>query len=345
MGWRLRCLVGALGAVCASGVVRAEPLSVVGTGGALEEAQRQVYFAPFTAATGVAVKEDGWSGGIGALRTRGESGARDWDVVQVAGDELLLGCDEGLFEKLDWGRIGGKDRYLPAAVSDCGVGTIQQATVLAWDRDKFQATPSWSDFWDVAKYPGKRGLRQGVRTNLEIALLADGVAPGDVYKTLRTDDGVERAFRKLDQLKPYVVWWKTPGDAARILASGEVLMTSAPNGVVVAAARAQNRHFGMQWAGSLDAVESWAVLKGTKQLDDAYRYLDFVGDAKREAALFALIPYPGLAKGANDNMPPDQLALSPANPANQANALKMDESFWRDNLDKLTQRFNAWLAH
>ena len=343
---RVRCLVaaGALLAVLMPGVVWAQALTVVSTGGAYQAAQQQVYFAPFAAAGGVAVKDASWGGGIGALRTRGESGARDWDVVQVAGDELLLGCDEGLFEKLDWARIGGKDHYLPAGVNECGVGTIQQATVLAWDRDKFQATPSWSDFWDVAKYPGKRGLREGVRTNLEIALLADGVAPGDVYKTLRTDDGVERAFRKLDQLKPYVVWWRTPGDAARILASGEVLLTSAPNGAITAAARAQNRRFGIQWTGSLYAVESWAVIKATPRLDAAYQFLNFAGDPQRETALFALIPYPGLAKGATDTMTPDQLAVSPANPANQANGLKIDETFWRDNLDKLTQRFNAWLA-
>jgi len=326
------------------GLAQAQPLTVVSTGGAYQNAQRQVYFAPFTAATGTAVHDESWDGGIGTLRTRSENAGHDWDVAQVAGDTLLLGCDEGLFEKLDWGRIGGKDHYLPAGVSDCGVGTIQQATVLAWDRDKFQATPSWADFWDVAKYPGKRGLREGVRTNLEIALLADGVAPADVYKTLRTEDGVQRAFRKLDQLKPYVVWWKTPGDAARILASGEVLLTSAPNGVITAAARAENRHFGIQWTGSLDAIESWAVLKATPRLDAAYNFLNFVGDPQREAQLFALIPYPGLAKGATDNMPPDQLAVSPANPANQANALKIDETFWRDNLDKLSQRFNAWLA-
>ena len=344
MGGWLRCLAGALGVVCVSAPVWAQPLTVTSTGGALQDAQRQVYFEPFTAATGVVVHEANWSGGIGSLRTSTDSTARNWDVVQVAGDELLLGCDEGLFEKLDWSRIGGKDHYLPAGVSECGVGAIQQAIVLAWDRDKFQAMPSWGDFWDIAKYPGKRGLRLGVRSNLEIALLADGVAPGDVYKTLRSEDGVERAFRKLDQLKPYVVWWKTPGEAARILASGEVLLTSAPNGAVTAAARAQGRHFGIRWAGSLMSVESWAVIKATPRLDDAYRYLSYVGDPQREAALFALIPYPGLAKGASDGLPADQQALSPANTANQANALKIDETFWRDNLDKLTQRFNAWLA-
>ncbi len=320
-------------------------LEVLTTGGAYARALRKILFTPFTAATGIALHDGVWNDGIGTLRTRAQAGPKEWDVVQVGGDTLQLGCDEGLFEKLDWTRLGGKDHYLPQGVSDCGVGAAQTGTVLAWDRDKFQATPSWSDFWDIAKYPGKRGLRQGVRTNLEIALMADGVAPGDVYKTLRTDDGVERAFRKLDQLKPYVVWWRTPDEAARILASGEVLMTSAPNGAIAAASAAQSRHFGMQWSGSLLSVESWAVVKSIPALDAAYDFLIFAGDPKREAALFAQIPYPGFAKGALDGAAPDQLAASAAASANQQNALRVDENFWRDNLDKLTQRFNAWLAH
>ncbi len=95
---------------------------------------------------------------------------------------LSIGCGEGLFEKLDWSAIGGKEHYLPQAVSDCGLGAVIATTVLAWDKDKLPVAPSWSDFWDVAKYPGKRGLHKGVRGNLEFALMADGVAPGDVYR-------------------------------------------------------------------------------------------------------------------------------------------------------------------
>ncbi len=163
------------------------------------------------------------------MRSRTQAKAPDntWDLVMVDSDELATGCSDGLFEKLDWSAIGGKDHYLPQAVSDCGVGAGVASLVLAWDRDKFPGTPGWADFWDVAKYPGKRGLFHGVRGNLEFALIADGVAPGDVYKVLATSDGVDRAFRKLDQLKPYIVWWQDGAEAAHILASGDVLMTSA----------------------------------------------------------------------------------------------------------------------
>ena len=200
-----------------------------------------------------------------------------WDVVEVNADELATGCADGTFQKLDWSTIGGKAHYLPQGVSDCGVGAAMSNLVLAWDSDKFPTAPSWADFWDVAKYPGKRGLLKGVRGNLEIALIADGVAPQDVYKVLGTNEGVDRAFRKLDQLKPYIVWWQNGADAAHILGSGAVLMTTAPSGAIARANWTQHRKFGIQWNPSLYEVESWAILKGTPNLELAEQFLYFAG--------------------------------------------------------------------
>ena len=153
--------------------------------------------------TGVKLAEESWDGGVGTLRAKIQGGNNNWDVVQVESDELLLGCEEGLYEKLDWAKLGGKDKYMPDAVNDCGVGAIVYSFILAYDGDKIKgdAPKTWADFWNAQKWPGKRALRKGPKTTLEIALMADGVAPKDVYKTLGTDAGVERAFKKLDQLK------------------------------------------------------------------------------------------------------------------------------------------------
>jgi len=341
----LRMLMAAFAAATiAVSPATARDLTVVTWGGALQDAQREVYFKPFTAATGIPVREDNWDGGVGILRTKVESGSNPWDLVQVESDELLIGCEEGLYEKIDWGAVGGKDHYLPAGVSDCGVGAILYNFVLAWDRDKFQNAPTWADFWDVAKYPGKRGLRRGVKMNLEIALMADGVAPTDVYKVLRTDEGVDRAFRKLDQLKPYLVWWQSSAQAPQIIGSGEVLFSTAPNGRITAANRSESRHFGIQWAGSLYTVDSWSIMKGSPNTASALKFLNFAGDPAVEAKLLPIIPYGGLAKGANDGLPADLMAISPTNPANLGVSLQIDDQFWRDNFDKLSQRYNAWLA-
>ncbi|MGE0223521.1 MAG: extracellular solute-binding protein [Acetobacteraceae bacterium] len=298
---------------------------------------------PFTAATDIPVVQDTWEGGLDALRARVKSPENIWDVVIVDPAELAVGCNEGLFEKLDWSAVGGKDHYLPPAVtSDCGLGAFFATTVLAWDKEKFPATPTWVDFWDVAKYPGKRGLRAGVRGNLEIALMADGVAPAEVYKLLATNEGVDRAFRKLDQLKPYIVWWNNEAEATHILGSGDVLMTSAPSGRIAVANRGERRNFGVQWAGGLYEVQNWVVLKGTPNLRTAQQLLYVMGSTAIQVRMLRQTGETGLAKGVNEGLSPDLLAVVASNPANLAQALRSDAGFWNDNITKLRQRFEAW---
>jgi putative spermidine/putrescine transport system substrate-binding protein len=327
------------------GFAAAHDLTVVTRGGPMQEATKDLFARPFTSATTIAVQDESWEGGIDAVRTQAKASDNAWDLVLVDGDELATGCSENLFEKLDWSTIGGKDHYLPQAVSDCGVGAGVANLVLAWDRDKFPGAPGWGEFWDVAKYPGKRGLSHGVRGNLEVALIADGVSPGDVYKVLSTSEGVDRAFRKLDQLKPYVVWWQDGSEAAHILASGDVLMSSAPSARIAAVNRTEHRNFGMQWNASLYEVQSWAITKGSQNLRQATQFLYFVGTPAIQARLVGLFGEGGWAKGANDGLAPETAPLSPTLPANLNAAVRADTAFWHDNLAKLHQRFDTWLAH
>ena len=338
-------LAAALCGVFVGSSAGARELTVVSRGGLLQQAQDSADFKPFIAASRQPLEVRSWTGGVGTLRSRIEGGSNDWDVVLVAPDELLAGCDDGLFEHLDWTALGGRDRYLPQAATDCGVGSGVRSLVLAWDRDKFPGTPTWSDFWDVARYPGKRGLRRGARSNLEIALMADGVSPGDVYRLLRTEDGVDRAFRKLDQIKPYLVWWTPDTPGGQMLGSGEVLLSSADSVSVALANRDALRHFGVQWTGGLYTIDSWVVMKGSPNAADGTKLLVFMGSPIRQALCAATYPAGPVVKGANDLLPPEMLAASPTAPANLAVALQVDEQFWRDNSDKLGQRFDAWLAH
>ena len=300
-------------------------------------ALRQVYTAPY-AATGAKIEVVTRPDGPEALHP----GAADWDVTLVSGAALQPACQAGVLEKLDWSAVGGRDRMLPQGATDCGLGAYASGTVLAWDRGKFQGTPSWQDFWDIAKVPGKRGLRRSPRGTLEIALLGDGVAPGDVYRLLRSDEGVDRAFRRLDQLAPYIVWWNA-GDhgAARLLGSGDALMSSALSPSIVQANH-NGHNFGVQWTGGLIEADYWGIMKGTPNLAQAQQFLQFAGDAKVQAKLPEAAGLGGLAKGANDSLPPELQAAAP--PANANGLLFVDEAFWRENGDKLTRRFDAWVA-
>ena len=102
-------LATAVLALAAGTAVAERDLTVVSWGGAYQDGQKEVYFKPFNAA-GTKLVDESWDGGLGVLRTKIKGGNNNWDVVQVEADELEVGCDEGLYEKLDVTKIGGASR-------------------------------------------------------------------------------------------------------------------------------------------------------------------------------------------------------------------------------------------
>lgn len=203
---RLSLLAAAFAVACGA---HAAEVTVVNFGGANGDAQKAAFNKPFEAQTGTKVTAVEYNGEQAKIKAMVEAKHVNWDVVEVESGDIGRGCDEGLFEKLDWSKIAKKADLVPEAPHTCGVGFFVWSTALAYNADKLKAAPSgWADFWDVKKFPGKRGMRKGARYNLEFALMADGVPVKDVYKVLATKDGQNRAFKKLDQLKPYIQWWK-----------------------------------------------------------------------------------------------------------------------------------------
>ncbi|MCF5724133.1 ABC transporter substrate-binding protein [Pseudomonas syringae] len=328
-----------------AGSAAARDLTVVSWGGAYQDSQRKIFFEPFSKESGVKVLEDSWDGGIGMLRTRAESDDGGWDVVQVEREDLLLGCNEGLFLKMDFTRIGGEESYIPEAVSECGVGNNVYNFVLTYDTSKLKNPPQgWVDFFDLKKYPGKRALRQGPKGNLEIALMADGVAPGDVYKTLNSTGGVERAFKKLDTIKPQLLFWKTGGQPMQFLASGEVAMSSVYNPRVTNAVKLDKKPFGMVWNQSLQTMDSWVILANSPNVDKAYGLLKVMGrgDTQRlwpEAQHTGITSKAGIAQ-----TPASELADSPTSEQNKQNILIIDDQFWVDRIDEINAKWAAWSA-
>ncbi len=339
----IACLAAA--GIAIAGAAGARDLTVVSWGGAYQDAQREVYFKPYVAKSGVKLKDESWDGGIGVLRAKVKGGNADWDVVQVESDELVLGCEEGLFEKLDWTALGGKQAYLPAAVHDCGVGAIVYNFILAYDGDKIKDAPKgWADFWNLAKYPGKRALRKGAKTNLEIALMADGVSPKEAYAMLKTEAGIERAFKKLDQIKAQTIWWEAGAQPPQLLASGEVAMTSAYNGRIHAANAKDKKNFKIVWDQSLYTIDSWVMLKGTPNKNQAVDLLKFVSAADNQKRLPSYIAYGVTNNAATAGIDPKVLPDLPTAPQNIANAIELDAAYWIENNDKLNDRFNKWAA-
>ncbi len=149
------------------------------------------------------------------------------------------------------------------------------ATVLAYDESRFpdEKPTKLSDFFDLEKFPGKRAMRKGPKVNLEMALMADGVAPDQVYDVLATPEGVDRAFKKLDSIKGNVVWWEAGSQPPQLLADGEVKMAIAYNGRIFNAAVEENKPFKIVWDGQVYEFEGWVIPKGAPHMENAKKYV------------------------------------------------------------------------
>ncbi len=269
----------------------AEYVTVISFGGANKEAQETAFYKPFKSATGNRVVHGSYNGDLAKLKRMVEISHVSWDVVEVEAPELARGCEEGLFEKLDMAKVGDPADFVPGAVQPCGVGIFVWTTLLAYNPGKVAGSPQgWADFWDVKKFPGKRGLRWGAKYSLEFALMADGVAPKDVYQTLATPAGVERAFRKLDELKPYIHWWKSGQDPVRDLADGTVVMSSAYNGRI-AAAQAEKQRLAMVWSGGVYDFDFWALPVGVWKKQLAEEFIRFASQPEQQKAFAENIAY------------------------------------------------------
>ncbi|MFH3844485.1 extracellular solute-binding protein, partial [Acinetobacter baumannii] len=158
----------AAGLACAAQAMAVD-LTVVSFGGANKSAQIKAFYEPYQKATGNRIVAGEYNGDIAKVKAMVDVGQVSWDVVEVESPELLRGCDEGLFERLDPARFGDPAQFVPGTFSECGVATYVWSMVMAYDSTKLARAPqSWADFWNVREFPGKRGLRKGAKYTLAV---------------------------------------------------------------------------------------------------------------------------------------------------------------------------------
>lgn len=318
-----------------------QQITVVNFGGANANAQKKAYYEPYEKA-GTKVVAVEYNGEQAKIKAMVETKKVTWDVVEVEAPDAQRGCDEGLFEKMDFSKIGPKADFLPAAVTECGVGVFVWSTVMAWNAEKTKTAPtSWADFWDVKKIPGKRGMRKGARYNLEFALMADGVKPADVYKVLATKDGADRAFRKLTELKPNIQWWEAGAQPAQFLVAGDVALSTVYNGRIDAANR-EGRNLKIYWPGGIYDLDYWVIPKGTPNKDAAMKFIAFASQPATQAVYAQNIAYGPVNTKALSKLDKKVLDDLPTSPANAKEAIQMNVGFWADQGEALEKRFAAW---
>lgn len=338
-------------------------VTVASWGGAYTMSQQKAYSDTYAPG---GINWVNYNGGLGEVRAQVESGNVTWDIIDVLPHEARVGCDEGLFEELP------RDVFTPAAdgtsmdddimvevPNDCVVPQIFWSYVPFWQDGAFDGNAAGNpstiaDFFDVANFPGKRGLHTWGNATIEMALMADGVAPEDVYDTLSTPEGVDRAFAKLDTIKDHVVFWSAGAEPLELVKSGEVSMSLAYNGRIGAAVLSEGAPFVTNWDGQVLEEEWLAMIKGTPNADEALKFLIHASAPEQQAGQAKWITYAPMRKSgieiiaANEpwfNTGVDILPLMPnASEALSQKHLFADPSWWSDNGDSISERFTAWMG-
>lgn len=306
----------------------AEDITFVSQGGAYQEAQSKAILEPAAKALGLTLKQDSSPKAYPIIKTQVESGKVSWDVVDLPTGDCLRGEQEGLFEKLDLALIPNAAQLPATLKDDYSVGYISYSTVLAYRTDAFkpgEAPKTWADFWDTQKFPGQRSLRNLPRPTLEVALMADGVPADKLYPL-----DVDRAFKKLEQIKPNIAtWWTSGGQSAQLISDGEVDLIQAWNGRI-SAVQAAGAPVAFDYNQGVLETNSLCVLKGTPHKAAAMKFVNEAISATLQAALPMIIDYGPLNPKAFETgtIPAERQAKLPSAPANMARQALLSAQWW-----------------
>ena len=309
-------------------------------GGPFGEAYGKAFYRPFEQATGIRVVNVARAAEPTAqFRAMVETRTYTWDVCILTLSARDILARQNLLDPIGFTQADVPD-IMPEAISPLWMGTDVYATILAVRTDRLTgAVPnSWSDFWNVQGFPGRRALRRDPIDTLEEALLADGVPLASLYPL-----DLDRAFRALDRIKPSIAaWWTGGAQTTQMLQSGDVAMIPTWNGraqpVIDSGAPVR-----IIWNQGLYSIEGWGIPRGSPRADLARQFVRFCAQAERQADYTDTLAYGPTNLKAYDHIPAARARLLPTHPDNLRVMRLANEDWWSANRAAATERFNAWV--
>ncbi|MEU3452891.1 ABC transporter substrate-binding protein [Micromonospora sp. NPDC006766] len=327
-------------------------LVVFDGGGAWGAAQRKAFFEPFERETGIKVIPAP-APPAAQLRTAIASGKPGMDVVDLNGARIGSWTRDGLLQKIDyslWKNPGLKDAFAPYPALETAVPAIVFAVQLAYDRNLTgRELTNWADLWD-ATVKGKRSFRTGDGPGgctLEIALLADGVKPEDLYPL-----DMDRALRKLSEIKPRVLkFWDNGAESIQMLVDKQISAVAAWNGRIQSAIADGAKNISSTFEQAMVQIDYWAIPKGCSNVEGATRFIEFASEPQRQAEFAQLITYAPTIPSAFDHIPEERQKLLVTAPGIVEKTVLQNTDYWssigaggKTNEEIAIDRWQKWLA-
>lgn len=342
----LAALAIALGSACGVGPAWSQSNEVVtqDPGGTYGENLRRLVYDPFTKDTGIKVLTVQEARGGPRVKAQVEAKRTEWDLSFIFDQEVRL-LDPYLAE-IDYKKLSPEAQKTVAslpkeAVRPKGVALQVIGVALVYNKEAFPSKKypkTWADFWNVKDFPGPRTM-QNSPANLVMALLADGVPPEKIYPL-----DLDRAFKKMDELRPHIRSYWTSGDQpVQGVANGEFVAGTAWNGRVNAAMKA-GKPVAPSWNGALLRVSWNFILKGAPHPRAAEALLYYMQRAEGQAELAKLSGYTGGNKNVVKSVDAELAEALATSPEHVKVASIVDAQWWADNNSAVQARWNAWVA-
>jgi len=315
---------------------------IVTYGGSAADALREAYWKPFTAETGIIVKEE-TPPTPAKVKAMVESGNVVWDIVEMDLNWIISLQKAGNYlEKIPVSQLPQK--YVSAldkeAITEYGIGAFYWAWVMAYRTDVFPAgnrPKNWADFWDVKKFPGPRTLQDSPGSNMEFALLAAGKKPDALYPI-----DADTAFKKLDEIRPSIKkFWDTGALAPQLLSDKEVFLGSVYSGRVKSL-QEKGIPVEIEWNQGLLNLDYWTIVKGAKNSANAIKLIGYMLDPARQAKFAKLIPYGPVNKEALPLIAPEVARQLPSYAENKKRMILYNSDWWGPHREELNERWQQW---
>ncbi|MGE5202990.1 MAG: ABC transporter substrate-binding protein [Acidobacteriota bacterium] len=314
----------------------ADSLVYVSYGGATEDAEVVSFLKPFEADTGTKVVAASGPD-IAKLKAQVMTGNVEWDVIDFIGSQAIAADRAGVLEKIDYSVVDDTDMFVPK--EEASFPFYVYGGGIAYDPARHpdgKHPTDWVQFWDAKAFPGRRGLRSRPDENLELALMADGVPAKQLYPL-----DVDRAFRSLDRIKPYVAKWipETP-QTISLLQSNEIDFVFTYSGRVQAA-RKQGVSIDYVYDANIVTPAYTCVAKGTRNKAAAMKLASYFAKPERQAQFCNILGYSPIKRSAMKLLTPETLAQQPK--LDDPKTAITDIKWWADNFIEVNKRFKEWL--
>lgn len=307
-------------------------------GGGNGEWLRAAYFDDFEKETGIKIISSN-AEDISKLRAMIETGTVEWALTELETNDAYNAADMGWLEDID-DTIVDQSAFPDEALHPQIFTTSFLASVIGYNTEYFPdgGPQNWAEFWDVERFPGPRSMRNHPAPNLEIALLADGVAPEDLYPL-----DVERAFAKLDEIKPDVaVWWTSGAQQAQALIDGEADVTTAWS-TRMFVAQERGAPIGVSFDQGIRIKGVWGIPKGSPDAYWGQQLMSFMTDPERQAVYTGFTGSAGPDPSHIEFVDQSKLERMSGYPANAEKQIWFDDRWWADNGEEMLNRWNRWM--